>query len=298
MILVAGGTGFVGSAVVERLIAKGAEVAVMTAHPETTSETIEALGVRAVRGDVRDAGSLAKAVRGAEAVVQALTFPTFPVEKPSRGYTFEQFDHRGTARLVSAAAEAGAGRYVYSSGAGAAPDAPKVWFRAKWAGEEAIRKTGIANAIIRPSWAYGPRDIALNRFVTFYRHAPLVPVIGDGNQRIQPVFVRDVAEAMAQAALPTGPTGTFEIGGPDVMTMNEVLRVMMEVMGKRKPLVHLPALLPKAAGAVLQLLPKPPLSPSAVDFVTGDALADTEPLLEAFDLTLTPLREGLGTYLP
>jgi NADH dehydrogenase len=297
MILVAGGSGFIGSAIVKRLVRTGAQVAVMTAHPERSSQRIEDLGARPVQGDVLDPTSLDKAVAGAEAVIQTLTFPTFPVEKPRKRFTFEEFDHVGTEKLVQAAARAGVKRFVYCSGVGAARDAPKVRFRAKWEGEEAVRALGIPHAIIRPSWVYGPQDIALNKFVAFHRWLPFVPVVGNGSQRLQPVFVEDVAEALAQAAGPDAPTGTFEIGGPDVMTMDEILRVMMEVRGKRKPLIHFPVWMPKLAGFFLQVLPKPPLSPDAVDFAIGDVLADTGPLLKAFELKLTPLRDGLASYL-
>jgi NADH dehydrogenase len=246
---------------------------------------------------VTDPDSLPSAVSGIRAVVQALTFPTFPVEKKSLGFTFEEFDHHGTARLVAAAASAGVTRFVYCSGAGAAPDAGKAWFRAKWQGEEAVRSAGVPSAIVRPSWIYGPEDRALNRFATFARRLPFVPVVGDGRQRLQPVFVDDVAEVLARAAAGDGPSGTFEIGGPQVMSMDDVLRTMLSVMGRRRPLLHIPVALPKLAGFALQALPKPPLSPDAVDFLTGNALADTGPLLEAFDIRLTPLREGLSTYL-
>ncbi len=297
MIVVAGGTGFIGSAVVRRLRARGRDVAVMSSDPERSRDRIESLGVAAVRGDVRDEASLRTALEGAEAVVQALTFPTFPVEKPSRGYTFEEYDHHGTARLVAAAADRGVRRFVYSSGVGAAPDAPEARYRAKWGGEEAIRSSGLEFAILRPSWAYGPDDRALNRFASLYRRLPFVPVVGDGRQRLQPVFVEDVAEAIVQATDSAGPRGTFEIGGPDVMTMDEIITTMMEVMGKRKPILHVPPALPRAAGFLLQVLPAPPLSPDAVDFLTSEALADTPGLLEAFALELTPLREGLSTYL-
>ena len=297
MILVAGGSGFIGAAVVRKLVSQRKDVAVMTAHPDRSRARVEGMGARVVMGDVLDPPSLDRAMQGADAVVQALTFPTFPVEKPRKRYTFEEFEHLGTARLVIAATRAGAGRYVYSSGAGAAPDSSKVWYRAKWSGEEAIRATGIPHAIIRPSWVYGPEDRALNKFVAFHRWLPFVPVIGDGSQRLQPVFVEDVAEAIAQAAVPTGPAGTFEIGGPEVLTMNEVLRTMMDVRGKVKPLLHFPVFLPKLAGFFLQILPKPPLSPDAVDFATADAVADTSKLLQEFDLTLTPLLAGLSTYL-
>jgi NADH dehydrogenase len=297
MILVAGGTGFIGSAVVRRLIRDGADVAVMTAHPQRRVAQIEHMGARAVRGDVQNAGSLAEAVRGAEIVVQALTFPTFPVEKPSQGFTFEEFEHHGTARLAGAAAEAGARRFVYCSGSGAAPDAEKPWHRAKWQGEEAIRSSGLDHAIVRPSWAYGPGDRALNRILSFARWLPFVPVVGDGSQRLQPVLIDDVAEVLALAARPDGPQGTFEIGGPEVLSMNEVLRTALDVMGKRRPLVHFPPWIPKLAGWFLQALPTPPLSPGAVEFLIGDAVADTEGLRKEFDVRLTPLREGLSTYL-
>jgi nucleoside-diphosphate-sugar epimerase len=297
MILVAGGTGFIGSAVVRRLHRDGHEVAVMTAHPERSRKRIRHIGASLVAGDVRDVASIERAVRGARVVVQAITFPTFPVEKPSRGYTFEEFEHRGTERLVRAASAARVGKFVYTSGVGVARDAPHVWHRAKWAGEESVRAAGVDHAILRPSWAYGPEDRALNRFVAFARVLPFVPVVGDGRQRLQPVFVEDVAEAVARAAEPSGPSGTFEIGGPAVMTMDDVLRTMTEVMGRRKPLLHFPKFLPKAAGFFLQALPRPPLSPDAVEFVTEDAVADVGSLLEAFDIRLTPFREGLSTYL-
>jgi uncharacterized protein YbjT (DUF2867 family) len=297
MILVAGGSGFIGSAVVKRLKQEGLDVAVMTAHPERSRTRIEKLGARLVVGDVQRPESLAPAVRGAEVVVQVLTFPTYPVEKPRRGFTFEEFDHRGTERLVAASASTGVRRYVYCSGVEADPDSPKAWYRAKWFGEESVRAAGIGHAIIRPSWVYGPGDIALNKFVAFHRWLPFVPVVGDGSQRLQPVFVDDVGEALARAAVPDGPSGTYEIGGPEVMTMNQVLQTMMHVRGKQKPLVHFPPWMPKLAGLFLQVLPRPPLSPGAIDLATADAVADTGPLLEAFGLELTPLRAGLETYL-
>ncbi|HEY7281188.1 MAG TPA: NAD-dependent epimerase/dehydratase family protein [Actinomycetota bacterium] len=296
MILVAGGTGFIGSAVVRRLLRDDADVAVMSAHPASVRRSD---GVRLVEGDVLRPASLPGAVSGAEVVVQALTFPTFPVEKPSKGFTFEEFEHHGTERLVRAAEAAGVRRYVYVSGVGASPDAPKLWHRAKWAGEQAVLASSMSACVLRPSWVYGADDRALNRFLAFARRGPAVPVIGDGSQRVQPVFVEDVADVVARAAGPEGPTGVFEVGGPDVMTMNDVLRAALRAMGAPdKRLVHVPAVLPKAAGAVARILPKPPLSPDAVDFATGDALAETSGLLAAFPgLRLRSLDEGLATYL-
>ena len=205
MILVAGGSGFIGAAIVRRLVARGQDVAVMTAHPEGSGPRIVRLGARAVRGDVLEPASLDAAVEGAQAVIQALTFPTFPVEKPRKGFTFDRFDHRGTEGLAGAAARTGAARYVYVSGSGAAPDAAKPWYRAKWLGEEAVRASGLAHVILRPSWVFGPEDPGLNKFVAFHRLLPFVPVIGAGSQLLQPVFVDDVAEAATRAVLDRRP---------------------------------------------------------------------------------------------
>ncbi len=297
MILVAGGSGFIGAAAVRKLVADGEHVVILTAHPSRSARRIAALGARAVTGDVTDEPSLAPALFGADVVVQALTFPTFPVQRPRRGYTFEAFDGRGTARLVDAAVAAGVRKFVFVSGVGAARDAPRVWYRAKWAGEEHLRRAAIDHVILRPSWVYGPEDRALNVFVWCSRFLPAIPVVGDGSQRLQPVFVEDVARAIAQAARPGGLSGTFEIGGPEVLSMNEVLRTMLAVRGTRRPLVHVPRWMAKAGGALAQLSPRPRLSPEAVDFLTEDAVADTDALRRHFDLELTPLRAGLATYL-
>ncbi|MFM7718499.1 MAG: NAD(P)H-binding protein [Actinomycetota bacterium] len=296
-VVVAGGSGFIGSAVVRRLVARGDRVRVMTAHPGRSADRIRAAGAEPVEGDLLRAETLRPALEGAEVVVQSLSFPSFPVEKPSRKWTFTEFEHHGTERLVTAAKEAGARRYVYVSGVGVAPDARFVWHRAKWAGERAILASGVPATIIRPSWAFGEHDAALNRFVTLVKRFQFVPQIGNGRQRINPVWVEDIAAVAERAAAPDAPSGVFEIGGPEVLTMHEILRRMLEVMGRRRPIVPIPAVLPKAAGAVLRYLPMPPLSPSAVDFLLCDAVADTTDLLARFPMRLTPLREGLATYL-
>jgi NADH dehydrogenase len=297
-VLVAGGTGFIGAAVTRELLARGHEVAVMSHRPEAAAQRFPGQPVEVRAGDARYAVSLGPAVAGMEAVVSAMQFPNFPIEKPKQGFTFEEVDARGNERLVAAARDAGVQTYVYFSGAGAAPDAPKHWFRAKWQAEEAIRAGGLRYTILRPSWVYGPEDKALNRFVGFARRLPFVPVIGNGKQRLQPVFIDDVARCAADSlTLDAAASAVFEIGGPEVLTMDGVLRAMLSVMGKRRPLLHAPAFIPRIVGALMSPLPKPPLSPDAVDFITADAVADTDGLLKAFQTTLTPLREGLATYL-
>jgi NADH dehydrogenase len=299
VILVAGGSGVIGSAIVRRLRADGAEVSVMTAHPERSIARIRGLGAATVYGDVQKPSSLRAAVDGAEVVVQALAFPGFPVEKPSKGWTFDGFENHGTARLVVAAKEAGVRRYVYCSGVGADPHGAESRYRAKWAGERHVVEAHFPeHCIVRPSWAYGPEDRAVSRFVTIARRSPVMPVVGDGRQRLQPVFVDDLGATFARAAAVGAPVGIYEAGGPEVLTMNDVMHTLLGVLGLKRTLVHVPPWMPKGAGYVAQFLPRPPLSPDAVDFLTSEAVASTTELTKAFPgLEFRTLREGLASYL-
>ena len=299
MIAVIGGTGFIGEAIVAELLRRGEQVVVVS-HAGRRDLTVAGKSVEVRQADVTDRAALVAALRGVQTVVGAAQFKGFPNQQPKKGLTFEAVDRQGTVNAVAAARENGATRYVYISGAGAAPNSDKVWYRAKWGAEEAIRGSGLAHTIVRPSWVFGPRDNALNQYIAFVRSPlPVVPVIGNGRQRLMPVFVDDVARVAADGA--TGKLGgTFEIGGPEVVTMDEVIRIVEAVLGKRKPLVHQPAWLVKALFSPKALLPALPipLTPDGVTFATMDALCDNTALLTAEPtLRLTPLREGLETYL-
>ncbi len=298
MILVAGGTGFLGSAIVRELAGRGERVVVMSHRPDRAREKFPGLDVEVREGDARDAVSLRRAVEGVDTVISAMQFPNFPVENPKKDYTFYAVDARGNERLVAAAKDAGVRSYVYLSGSGAAPDAKQHWFRAKWEAEQAIIDSGLRYSIFRPSWVYGPGDRSLNQFVRFARMLPFVPVIGDGKQQMQPVFYQDVVRCVTDSLTKEGAADQiFEIGGPDVMTMNDVLQTMLRVMRLRRPLLHAPEFLPKLAATLMTPIPNRPLSPDAVQFIVNDALADNGNLLRVFDIRLTPLAEGLGTYL-
>jgi NADH dehydrogenase len=233
-----------------------------------------------------------------ETVVGCQQFPNSPIENPGKGFTFENVDARGTENLVLAAKAAGVTRYVYLSGAGAAPDG-RHWFRAKWRAEKAVNESGVNFTILRPSWVYGPEDNALNRFVRMARFAPFVPQIGNiSAQRMQPVFVGDVARAVADCLESEAAVNrVFELGGPEVISMKQVVSTALEVSGRKRPILAMPTTLMKAIASLLQFMPRRPLTPGAVDFITGDALADPAELQQAIGFTPTPLREGLQTYL-
>src|SRR5690606_5362736 len=113
----------------------------------------------------------------------------------------------------------------YLSGVGAAPGAEKHWFRYKWMEEQHLQKSGLDWTIVRPTWVYGKNDRSLNRLIGFSNFLPFVPLFGDGKQAMQPVFVEDVGRVVADAATkPEAANQVFELGGPQVMTMNEVLQ--------------------------------------------------------------------------
>jgi uncharacterized protein YbjT (DUF2867 family) len=299
MILVAGGTGFVGGGIVRELARRGKRVAVLTRNAAKAAAHFPQIGLEYREGDVRDPPTLAAAVQGAEVIIGCVQFPNSPIENRRRGYTFEEVDAAGTERLVEAAKAAGVQRYIYLSGAGAAPDAKYHWFRAKWRAETAVRDSGITYVIFRPSWVYGPEDQSLNRFLKMSRFLPFVPVIGvGGKQQLQPVFIDDVGWAVAEAVdNRAADNGVFEIGGPEVLTMKEIIRTALKVVNRRRLLLPVPKVLMKAQAALLQLLPGPPLTPDAIDFITMDALADSSELVKRLGLRPTPFREGLATYL-
>ena len=178
------------------------------------------------------------------------------MESPARHQTFLEVDAVGTEHLVAAAREAGVGRVVYVSGAGAAPDAERHWFRAKWRAEEAIRGSGMTWTIVRPTWLYGPRDVSLNRFVGFARRLPAVPMTNFGNQLLAPAWVGDAAALVADALTDPAAEGqVLELGGPDTLPMREVIAAALRVAGLRRPILPGPALLLKLGSLPLTLLP-------------------------------------------
>jgi uncharacterized protein YbjT (DUF2867 family) len=248
--------------------------------------------------DVRRPETLAAALAGVDALVISLAFPNSPIEAPRRGLTFESVDAAGTEALALAAAAAGVGRLVYISGAGAASDAPRHWFRAKWRAEEAIRRSGIAYTIFRPSWIYGPGDKSLNRFLGLGRWLPFIPQIGNGRQILVPLFVDDIG-ALAADALETDAAinKTLEAGGPESVTMDEVIRRALRAAHRHRFILHSPARLVKLMVRPLTLLPSPPMTPDAVDFIVQSAPVDTTELHAALPRRLTPLNEALATYL-
>lgn len=296
-IVVTGGTGFIGREVVSRLLETGSDQVVITTRtPEKAPHF--AGRVEAVQAFAGDATSLGKAFARADVVIHAIQFPNHPVEDPSRGRTYMEVDGEGTRTAVQVAKNMGVRRFVYISGAGAGQGRPQAWFRAKDMAEAAIRESGLEHSLLRPSWIYGEADHSMNRFVFFCRHLPVVPVIGDGTTFVYPISVHDVAHAVADAARrEDAKDKALELGGPERLTMDEIIRTIQRVLGKRRPLLHHPGRLMKLLVLPMQLLPRPMLSPGAIDFILQAVDLDPRPAMEYFGFPFRKLEDGLREYL-
>ena len=289
--LVTGGTGFVGPAVVRALRAAGHDVRVLERKPGTAAEAgLE--GVETVQGDMADTASLRRAVDGMEAVVHLVAIIR---GKPKE---FEQVMEQGTRDLVDAAREAGVRRFVLMSALGVTEETKDLvpYYHSKWEMEQTVQASGLEHVIFRPSFVFGPGGAALQQFRKIAKLAPVTPIVGPGTQRLQPIWIEDVGSYFAAGVTrPEAANRTFEIGGPDVVTWNEFWDRLKRALGTRRPSIHLPFGLMRAQAAVLELLPSPPVTRDQLKMLAGpDSVVTTNDAVETFGLTLVPLDEQLS----
>jgi len=293
IVAVAGGSGFIGGAIVRRLLGAGYLVRIITRNPAQAWQRFGSSHVDFFRADLTEPRSLRVPLAGVGAIINAAQFDGYPVENPRRGLTFEQVDFAGTRALIDMADQRTVSHFVYISGAAADANSTHPAFRAKGRAENAVRNSGIPFTIFRPALVYGPGDKVISMFARMLRFSPLFVIPGNGRQRMQPLLVDDLAECVVMALEGSGRNGLFEIGGPETLTFDELVKLLMEVTGRQRLLVHAPGGLLKAAGAAAEMMPTRFFSRDAAAFLMTDYLCDNRPLLEAFKLTLTPPRVGM-----
>lgn len=300
-ILVSGGTGFLGSAIAKKLLAQGHRTRILTRHPNTARTLFPNSLAQIFPGDITRPETLPEPLQGVEVLVQAAQFPNHPVENHRKGLTYYQVDALGTENLVRAAKQAGVRHILYISGAGTNNRRPEPWFRAKWYAEQAIHATGIPATILRPSWVYGPGDQTLNKILRLSKFLPVVPILSGGNNRVQPIFIDDLAELVSLCigtTLEKNEDRLFEVGGPKELTTRAVIATALRVAHRTRILLPIPKGLVKLFTFGLQFLPNPPLTPKAVDFLTMDVRIDIGPMQTVFPrLKFHPLEEALASYL-
>jgi len=274
-----GSTGFVGGAVLRRLLRRGHEVRALVRDPDRAGHLTDHRGVEIVAGHLKDDEALRRLMEGADAAVHLVG-----IIVEVAGQTFEGIHVTATARLVAAARSAGVGRFVHMSALGARPDPEATaYHRTKAAGEEVVRGGDVPYAILRPSLIAGQGNVPLKMMCNMIRFAPAVPVIGDGRYRMQPVWLEDVAEAFAVAVEQPEIQGTFDIAGPDQLTWHDMLDLVERSLGVRRRRVSVPVGLARFAALGGLVLPElAPLTPDQLQMLLEGNTTDSHELESVF----------------
>jgi NADH dehydrogenase len=287
-VLVVGGTGYVGPHVVAALVAAGHQVRLLEHRAGSGAGTA---AQETVPGDVSDLESLRRAAEGQEAVVHLVAILA------GRPADYERVMEQGTRNLVAASKEAGVRRFVLMSALGTDEKTKDLvpYYKAKWDNEQAVKGSGLEYVIFRPSFVFGRDGGALQRFRKIARLAPVTPVVGPGSQRIQPIWIDDVAAYfVAGVERPEAANRTFELGGPDVVTWNEFWSQLKEAMGAHRPTLHVPFAVMRVQAAVLEKLPNPPVTRDQLTMLqAGDNVVTNADAVDTFAIPLVPLHEQL-----
>ena len=293
MILVTGGTGFIGPRVVHALRERDKEVRALVRNPSgKAATTLAAWGAELVRGDMTDRESLRGAVEGSEVVVHLVAI------RQGSGEQFRRVMEDGTRDLVAAAKEGGVKRFVLMSALGTTEETKDLvpYYHAKWQEELAVSGSGLEHVIFRPSFVFAKDGGILPTFRRLAKVAPVTPITGSGKQRIQPIWIDDVAAYFAQGVdKPEAANGTFELGGPDAVSWNEFWARLKRALGQRRPSVHVPMALMRANALVTERLPgNIPLTRDLLTMLEhGDNVVSNDEAVRTFRLPLVPLDEQL-----
>jgi uncharacterized protein YbjT (DUF2867 family) len=292
-----GGTGFLGQRLVRRLADEGTTVRVAVRRPDIARSTLRAAGLERVsvfRADVRDEAAVAVAVAGADAVVNAVS-----AYVETGGVTFEAVHERGAKTVAREAAAAGVARLVLVSGIGADSESGFAYIRARGRGERLVQEAFPGASIVRPSAMFGPGDALFGTLAHLARLLPVLPLIGGGRTRLQPVYVEDVAEAITRVLADPGTAGrTYELAGPDVYTLRELSEIVLRITGRRRLLVTVPFVVAAVQARLFELLPNSPLTTGQVDLLKADNVASGSlPGLREFSIEPKAVEEIVPNYL-
>ena len=290
-VLVTGGTGFVGPHVVRAMIEAGHEVRAL-ARDRKKAAHVAALGAELVEGDMTDAASLRIAAPGAEAVVNLVAI------RQGKREEFQRIMVEGTRSLLAAANEVGARRFVHMSALGTSEETKDLvpYYGAKWQMEQDVRASSIPHVIFRPSFIFGRDGGILATFRKIAKIAPVTPITGSGKERIQPIWVDDVAAYFTSALERESATNrTFELGGPEAVSWNEFWQRLKSALGVRRPSLHVPIGLMKVNAIVTERLPgNVPLTRDLLKMLEyGDNVVTNDDAVQTFQLPLVPLDDQL-----
>ncbi|MCE7998347.1 MAG: complex I NDUFA9 subunit family protein [Rhodobiaceae bacterium] len=294
LVTIFGGSGFVGRYLVRVLAEQGYRVRVAVRRPNQAL-FLKPMGdvgqVQPVQANIRDRASCATAMEGAAAVVNLVG-----VLYESGAQKFDAVHAAGSKQLAELAADAGISNFCQISAIGADAGSTSAYAQSKAAGEAAVRDAIPTATIIRPSIIFGAEDQFFNRFAAMARLAPALPLIGGGETKYQPVYVKDVAAAIMIALREPEWNGkVLELGGPDVATFAELMDITLKEIERVRPLVKLPYFAAKAMASVLQILPAPLLTVDQVELLKHDNVV-SEGAMGLSDLGIEP--SAMSAILP
>jgi uncharacterized protein YbjT (DUF2867 family) len=291
VILITGGSGFVGGHVVPALRDRDRPVRCLVRNPGKAAQ-LESLGCELVQGDMTDAASLRRAVKGVEVVVHLVAI------RQGKPEQFQAVMVEGTRSLLEASREAGVTRFVHMSALGTTEETKDLvpYYGAKWQMEKDVESSGLPYVIFRPTFIFGREGGILPTFRKLAKLTPVTPIIGSGEQRIQPVWADDVGAHFAKAVdFEPAANRLFELGGPDVASWNEFWERLKRVLGLRRPSMHVPVGLMKINALVTERLPGDiPLTRDLLKMLEGpDNVVTNDEAVKTFELPLVPLDEQL-----
>jgi uncharacterized protein YbjT (DUF2867 family) len=288
-VFVTGGTGFVGNHVVSELLDKGREVCVLV-RPRSEHKLKRPNQLEIAHGTVESTADLIQGMKGCAAVIHLVgIIRAFP----SRGITFERLHTEATANIIAAAREAGVSRLLHMSALGARQDGPTAYLRTKFTAEELVRQSGMRYTIFRPSLIIGRGGEAVRMFAGMVNKF-MVPIVGDGRYRLQPVSVATVAQGFERALeLEAAEGQSLDVGGPEPVTFNEIMDALARVMGKSIIKVHLPVLPLRLATGMLEHAPGYPLTTDQITMLLEGGTCDEQPFYELLGLNPVSLEQTL-----
>ncbi len=295
LVVVFGGSGFVGRHIVRHLAKTGCRVRIAVRRPNEALflKTAGRVGqIEIVAANVRDEASVSAALSQADAVVNAVG-----ILFESGKQKFASVQAEGAARIAQLAAQQGIEKFVQLSAIGADIGSDSVYASTKGQAEAAVVEAIAGAHIVRPSIVVGPEDDFFNRFAAMAQIAPALPLVGGGHTLYQPVTVFDVAQAV-RACLEGAPSGIYELGGPEVYGFKQLLEMMLWQIGRKRLLLPLPFGVARVIATLAQIMPKPLLTPDQVILLKSDNIVrEGAQDLSELGVTPTPIETILPDYL-
>src|SRR6266446_5913051 len=293
-ITVFGGTGFIGRHLVARLLRSGKKLRMAVRHPRRVQVTTELpQAAELIRADVLDDVAVGGAVAGTDTVVNLVGILT-----ETTSQTYRAIHVEAARRVALAAQRHGVTRLIHISALGSSLTSPAISDRTKAEGEQAVREVFPQATIVRPSLVFGEDDHFFTRFAAMIRSSPVLPLIGGGMTRFQPIFVHDVTAGLLELLKRPDTAGkTYEFGGPQVYSFKALLELLLTALNRQRVLIPIPFALAEMQAGLFELLPNPPLTRDQVRLLKTDkVVSGAEPTLGDLGVQPRSLEEFLALF--